>query len=141
MSADDELPPFPSPVLPLGLHLLGATVHLLAGGVAVVTAIFGPQLHPILDAPATPTRYWLGGIAGFSTLVILFFSTVLALASLRLSAIFVPRTHPGRIRAAMFAGVLLAHLLGCGAGIVGSGVAVFGTVFGEHGGPWSERAP
>lgn len=121
-------------------HALSVVVHLVAGVAMVAFLLLGPALHPAAGEPLGPTRAWLAGIAGFSTLVTVFFSSVLTLASLRLLSIFMLKRPPALVRVGMLVGVLTAHVVGCGAGIVGSGVAVFGTVFGEHGGPWSADA-
>lgn len=134
---DDDLPPFPSPLPMFATHALGMAVHAAGGLCLIGLVLFGPPLHPLMGEALSSTRAWLAGIAGFSTLVTLFTSSVIVLASLRLLTIFAMKRPPGLVRALMLAAVLLAHGVGCGAGIAGSGVAVFGTVFGEHGGPWS----
>ncbi|MCA9570264.1 MAG: hypothetical protein KC656_20615 [Myxococcales bacterium] len=137
--SEEQLPPFPSPLPMFAVHLASLGVHVLAGVSLALFLALGPALHPLEGEPMTSTRYWLAGIAGFSTLVTVVFSSIVMLASLRLISIFLLKRPTGLIRATMLVAVVLAHVVGCATGIVGSGVAVFGTVFGEHGGPWTEK--
>ena len=135
---DDDLIPH-SPLPLFAGHVIGVLIHLSAGISLAAMLLFGPALHPMMDQPVTQTRFWLAGIAGFSTIVAVFFSTIAALAFYRLVSLFFARTGVMLVRVILVLCVFLAHGIGCTAGLVGSGAAVFGTVFGEHGNPWTPK--
>lgn len=136
----DDLPPAPSPLPIVVVHVGAVLLHLLDGVGLIGFLLLGPAMHPAQGAPLEQTRVWLAGIGGFATLVTLFFSTVMALALYRVISLFLLRSGPGLIRTTMVLGTLLVHVVGCTAGIGGMGLAVAGTVFGEHGGPWTEAS-
>lgn len=135
---DDDLPPLAGPLPLFGGHLLGVLTHVGAGVTAVVVALFVPGIHPAAGEPLGQIRVWLAGIGAFSTFVTVVFSTIAVLAGYRLIAAFLRRQSSTVQRVAMVVAVLVAHGVGCSAGLVGSGAAVFGTIMGEHGNPWTE---
>lgn len=136
MYDDDDLPPMASPLPLFAGHVLGVLTHLGFGTSAVVVALLVPDLHPAAGEPLSQVRIWLAGIGAFSTFVTVVFSTITVLACYRLIAAFLSRASSTVVRIAMVLAVFVAHGVGCGAGVVGSAAAVFGTVMGEHGNPW-----
>ena len=134
--SDDELPPAPSPLPLVGVHVVGLLAHIVVGALAIGVWLMGPPVHPLMDAPFTTPRIWASALTGFATVCALFFSTIAAFAAFRSVTMFFRRANPNRQRAAMVAGGLIAHTIGCIAGIGGVAVGLGGTFAGEHSGPF-----
>ena len=126
---DEALIPEASPWPLAGGHGSAILLHLLNGALLIGVVLLAPAPFPEAGAPFTELRIGAAGMIGFATLVSIGFSTIATVASFRLISRF-KKLPPARRSLALFGSLVLAHLVGCGAGFgavgLASGFAYFG---------------
>ncbi|MEZ4323523.1 MAG: hypothetical protein R3F61_39025 [Myxococcota bacterium] len=115
----DELQLEKASALPMGgVHATGVALHALSGLLFASVMLLGPQVTPEVGEALTTPRVYGAGLVVFGTALSIGFSTGLAVVVYRTVGLY-PRWSASRQRMAMFAGLAVAHLLGCLAGIAG----------------------
>lgn len=132
MASDDDddkliLPASPWPLVAGHVALLG--LHVLDGAIAVVALQLAPPPWEGAGQPMTTPRVWASGLAVFATVASVLASTFLTVVVWRLVTTF-RKWPPGRTRAALFAGLGLAHAVACGVAIAAISVWITVTLLG-----------